>query len=283
MESQNTAKFKDGKVKINDVEIYYKRYICSEDAPNLVMMSGLTRDHQIWGDENIARLAKHFNVLIFDNRGTGQSSIPKSQYIIENLADDVIGLLNALNIDKAYILGHSMGSFAMQYVAYKIPEKIKGALLFSTAMKQSEHAVAYLNKRLQTLKEGMALEDSIRLFSPMLYAEGFVTESLLQLIIAKEKSNPYPQSKESLEMQIMACLNHDSSAICHKINVPIIIVTGNLDKLTSEERAFALAENIKNFKLQIMSDIGHMVQIEAPEEFCEITTKFIHENESRIN
>lgn len=172
-----------------------------------------------------------------------------------------------------------MGSFAMQYVAYKIPEKIKGALLFSTAMNQSKHAVEYLNKRLQTIKEEMALEDSVRLFAPMLYADGFVTEDLLKLIIAKEKANPYPQSRESLEMQIMACLNHDSSAICHKINVPIIIVTGSLDQLTSEERAFALAQNIKNFKLQIMPNIGHMVQVEAPEEFCEITTKFIHEIE----
>ena len=81
-------------------------------------------------------------------------------------------------------------------------------------MKQSGFAIEYLNKRLQTLKEGISLEDSIRLFAPMLYADDFVTEGLLQLIINKEKINSYPQSKESLEMQLLACLNHDSSAIC---------------------------------------------------------------------
>lgn len=128
MELQNTVKFQDGKVKANDIEIYYKHYICNKNAPNLVMMSGLTRDHQIWWDDNIARLSQNFNVLVFDNRGTGQSSMPKNHYTIETLADDVIVLLNTLNIDQTYILGHSMGGFAMQYVAYKIPGKIKGAL-----------------------------------------------------------------------------------------------------------------------------------------------------------
>lgn len=62
-----------------------------------------------------------------------------------------------------------------------------------------------------------------------------------------------------------------------------MVVTGSLDKLTDEERAFALAKNIKNFKLQIMPNVGHMVQIESPEEFCEITTKFIHELEEKIS
>lgn len=100
MEFKNTAIIKDGKIATNNIEIYYKYYFQNENTSNLVMMSGLTRDHQIWGDENIAKLTKAFNVLVFDNRGTGRSSNSKNQYGIDTLADDVIGLLDALDIKK---------------------------------------------------------------------------------------------------------------------------------------------------------------------------------------
>ncbi|HLX54589.1 MAG TPA: alpha/beta hydrolase, partial [Aquella sp.] len=171
------------------------------------------------------------------------------------------------------------GGFAMQYVAYKIPQKVKGLLLFSTAMKQSEFALEYLNTRLKTLRNGISLEDSIKLFVPMIYADNFVTEDLINSIISKEKSNLYPQSTKSLEMQILACLNHDSSNICHQINVPTLIVTGALDKTIDKKSTLILAENIKNSKLEIVPGVGHMIQIESPGPFCKITIKFINETE----
>lgn len=161
---------RDGKVLVNGINLYYKLYMLSEDAPYLVMMSGLTRDHRIWSPSIVEALSASFNLLIFDNRGTGQTDTSLEKYDIETLANDVAMLMNKLLINKAYILGHSMGGFTMQYVAAKFPEKVLGLLLFSTTMKQSEFAIEYLNRRLDSIADNLSLEDIIKTFTPMLFA-----------------------------------------------------------------------------------------------------------------
>lgn len=75
--------------------------------------------------------------------------------------------------------------------------------------------------------------------------------------------NPYPQSKESLKLQIIACLNHDSSSIVGCITAPTLIVTGDEDQITDTIRANNLAGNIINSELKILKNVGHMVPLQA--------------------
>ena len=94
------------KVKVNAINIYYEIY--GTGSP-LLMILGLGANITWWGKYFIKGLADHFKVVVFDNRGTGQSNNPKSQYTVRTLADDAYGLLKALNIENTFVFGHSMG------------------------------------------------------------------------------------------------------------------------------------------------------------------------------
>jgi len=101
------------KVKVNAINIYYEIY---GNGPPLLMIPGLGANITWWGKYFIKGLTDHFKVIVFDNRGTGQSTNPKSQYTVKTLADDAYYLLKALNIENTFVFGHSMGGGIAQEV-----------------------------------------------------------------------------------------------------------------------------------------------------------------------
>src|SRR5690349_18018998 len=116
------------KTKTNGIELYYQ--IHGEGKP-LVLISGLGYSLWQW-HKMVPFLAEHFQVVIFDNRGAGQSEKPDGPYTAQMLAADTVGLLEALNIEKATIMGHSMGGFIAQAIALDFPQKVEKLILGST-------------------------------------------------------------------------------------------------------------------------------------------------------
>ena len=117
------------KIAINNFKLNYEIY---GDGPPLLMILGIGANISWWGNYFINGLAKHFKVIIFDNRGTGKSEDPKQDYFIKTLADDAIGLLNALNIERTYIFGHSMGGYITQELALNY-NRVNKIILCSTS------------------------------------------------------------------------------------------------------------------------------------------------------
>ncbi|MCI0477635.1 MAG: alpha/beta hydrolase, partial [Anaerolineales bacterium] len=116
------------KIRANGIDIYYE--ITGAGEP-LVLIAGLGYGSWMW-HKMIPGLAQHFRVIAFDNRGTGQSDKPAGPYTAQLLADDTAGLLNALGIARAAVLGHSMGGFIAQAFALSYPAMV-GKLILSAA------------------------------------------------------------------------------------------------------------------------------------------------------
>ena len=110
------------KIISNNISLYY--HIRGKGHP-LILISGANGDHQsVWPQSVVDTLAGHFQVIQFDNRGVGQSDQPDIPYSIEMMADDVSGLMQALQIEKAHLAGYSMGGQIAAKFAEKYPEKI---------------------------------------------------------------------------------------------------------------------------------------------------------------
>lgn len=105
------------KIKVNDIDMYYE--IHGEGEP-LVLIEGLGYSTWMWCKQ-VEELSKKFKVIIFDNRGVGETDKPDMEYSIEMFADDLADLLSKLEIKKAHILGVSMGGFVAQEFAIKYP------------------------------------------------------------------------------------------------------------------------------------------------------------------
>jgi len=101
------------KVKVNDIQVYYE--VKGKGYP-LVMINGLGGNLDSWEYYHplVEGLSREFKLLMFDNRGAGRTDISDREYTIRLFADDTAGLMNALGISKAHILGISMGGMIAQ-------------------------------------------------------------------------------------------------------------------------------------------------------------------------
>ena len=113
--------------EINKIKMYYEE---QGDGFPLVLIAGFGVDHVGWSAVTDS-LAQNYRVILLDNRGAGQSDAPDQSYGIAAMADDVAALLNHLQIEQAYICGHSMGTSIAQQFALKYPQKSKKMILCS--------------------------------------------------------------------------------------------------------------------------------------------------------
>src|SRR5213080_2719915 len=116
-------------VRVNDVDMYYEIH---GDGEPLVLIVGLGTDISEW-DGIIRWLAKKYKVLAFDNRGAGRTDKPDAPYSIETMAHDTAGLMQALGIEQAHILGISMGGRIALALALRQPKRVKKLILVSTS------------------------------------------------------------------------------------------------------------------------------------------------------
>ncbi|HLH62615.1 MAG TPA: alpha/beta hydrolase [Ktedonobacteraceae bacterium] len=117
-------------VRVNDIDMYYEIHGAGEP---LVLIAGLNSDHAMYRGV-LPQLAAKYRVIAFDNRGVGQTDKPDIPYSIEMMANDTAGLLQALDITRAHILGTSMGGRIAVALTLKHPDLVKSLILVSTVM-----------------------------------------------------------------------------------------------------------------------------------------------------
>src|SRR3970282_26262 len=120
---------KSGKVEVNDINIYYE--IHGEGEP-LLLIEGIGYSSWMWFSQ-ITDFSREYKVIVFANRGVGNTYKPDSEYTIETMAEDAAGLLKALGLDSAHVLGVSMGGFIGQELALKYPDMVRSLALVSTS------------------------------------------------------------------------------------------------------------------------------------------------------
>jgi len=108
------------KVRVNDIDMYYKIH---GKGPPLVHVGGLAGDARTW-QRQIEDLAQHYQVLCFDNRGTGRTDCPDLPYSTKLFADDTVGLMDVVGIERAHVYGISMGGGIVQEVAINYPSRV---------------------------------------------------------------------------------------------------------------------------------------------------------------
>ncbi|MEM9091605.1 MAG: alpha/beta hydrolase [Cyanobacteria bacterium P01_F01_bin.53] len=127
----------------------------------LVLIHGLSMDSSTWFNQ-VPLLSQKYQVVVFDNRGVGQTDAPHEDYSTEMMADDTVALLRFLNVDNAHILGFSMGGMIAQIIALKYPELVKSLLLNTTAAQFPAKAKHLVQNWLRMLNENVSLETRIR-------------------------------------------------------------------------------------------------------------------------
>ncbi|MGW4336944.1 alpha/beta fold hydrolase [Rhodococcus koreensis] len=245
----------------------------------VVLLPGSAVDHTIFvpGGQFDA-LSQHFRVISLDWRGTGESTRSEDPYTAADLEADVLGVLDALGIEKTHIAGMSQGSTIAQRLAAHHPDRVDRMVLYSTW----GHTDAYLH--------GMFTfwEHLYRTAEPQAYGE-----ATLWFLLSREFLNSDPAAVEAIakasfaseraatrHAQIQAaCINagHDNRDLLARITAPTLVIAGDQDRTIPVDYSEQVARAIPGADLRVLEGpgAGHALFLERGDEVNEATVSFL--------
>ena len=223
-------------VRANGITMYYELHGSGEP---LVLIAGLNSDHGLYRTI-VPQLAAHYQVLVFDNRGVGQTDQPDVPYSMELMADDTAALLQAVGITKANILGTSMGGRIAVALALRHPDLVKRLILVSTTMSVPSRS---WRRRL------IALE--------------------LRLPFIRHSNRYY-----AVRRQLDASSSANFTSRLGEIHVPTLILHGTRDRLAPYQLAEAMREGIKGSQLVTFGG-GHLFFLLRAKQFITAIVAFL--------
>lgn len=243
-------------------------------GPDVVLIAGIGDDHGVW-DPVFDRLARGHRVTAFDNRGVGRSAIGAEQVRIAAMAADALALMGALGIERAHLVGSSMGGAIAQELALTAPEGVASLALVGTWGERDEHlsrAIRHIGRLLGTIEDPVEAFDAVALwaYSGQAHADGTV-DRLLEAALASDSPE---QSLEDFERTTEALVEHDLGTRLEAIVAPTLVVVGSEDRLCPPRLGTRLAELIPGSRLQVLPDRSHQPFQEDPDGFVDLVEDF---------
>ena len=249
------------KVHANGIEIFYEE---TGTGDPLLLIAGFACDHTNWS-RMIPMLASRHRVIVFDNRGVGQTSATNTPYSIRQMAEDAAGLLDAIGLNRVHVAGHSMGGQIAQELALAQPERVRTLALLATCAKMDERGKAVI----ESWGELPRLVDAatgLRLSFPWIYTSRFyATPGAIERAIKDVFSNPFPPSPLGIYQQSRAITSCDTSTRLDRIECPTLVVAGNEDILSRLSFSEQLVQGIRGAELVVLEHCGHSLLKESPE------------------
>ncbi len=257
-------------VRVNRIRMYYEAYGQGEPV---VLIGGLGSQVQSWATQ-VPIYSEHFKVVVLDNRGAGKTDKPDEPYSLEQMADDVAMLMDAIGIESAHIVGKSMGGMIGQWLGIKYPEKVRKLVLGCTCAARDEvgDEILRLGREIAS-KLGMKAVWLAALFWG--YSRVYIERNLPTIRSAKSMIEESPQVIRGYLRQNEACERHNTSKLVGKIKAPTLVMLGERDLIVSPSRSRELAELIPGARLVAFPDVGHGFWRERQEEVDRIVLEFL--------
>ena len=255
--------------EVSGRKVYYELH-GSADAPGspLVLVTGLGGSCQGWLPLQVPELAPHHRLLIYDNRGVGQSEDPGGPFTTADLADDLAALLQVLEIPRAHVLGAFQGGMTAQELALRHPDRVDHLILVGTWARADAKRRLLLEKWKAMAREGTSLAVFTR--ERLLWTLHDATLEQQDLVEAMSQSFAGSTTlidPDVIARQCDACLGHDTFDRLHEIEQPTLVVCGREDQLTPAKFHRELADHIPNGHLVTLPWGAHLVMAECAQDF----------------
>ena len=233
----------------------------------------------MWSPTLLKELSSNHTVIIFDNRGVGQSTVGTKEFSINQFANDTIGLLDALKIKHADILGFSVGSFIAQEIALKNPNRVNNLILYASSC-GGKNAVPPRPEVLQAVSAisntSLTAQQKIdRITSTLFPSEWFKANPNYQRYIPTSKE---PVSFEIIQMQQQATVSWFSMGTCNalsKITQPTLAIVGTDDMWTPAANSLMIAEKVPGASVVQIKGAGHGLMYQFPDKFSKVVSTFL--------
>lgn len=261
-------------LSVNGIRIFFQE-TGAPDAEPLLLIMGWGGDHTAWAFQ-VPAFAAGYRVIALDNRGAGQSDAPDEPYTIPGMAEDAVGVLDALGIRRAHICGASMGGMIAQELVLAHPDRVRTVQLHGTAAWIDAYGRFVMDSFL-TVKARGDREENIRAGLPWIFARRTLAErpDFVRLWIERGLEYPHPTGLTGLRRQAEAIRGHDTRERLDRIRVPTLVTVGAEDILVPPVFSRELHARIPGAELVLIPDAGHVHFIEEPSLFNAMCLEFL--------
>lgn len=256
------------KMKTNGIELHYT---VEGEGPWMTLSHSLACDSSMW-DPQMALLTKRFKVLRFDTRGHGQSDAPATDYTLDQMADDVHGLLTGLGITTTHWMGLSMGGMIGQAYALKHPGMFASMVLADTTSRRPPNAAAMWGERMQIARtkgmEGLVEPTLSRWFTDAYRPAHPDVMAKIGKVIRNTPAAGYAGC-------CAAIAQIDFTERLKEIKCPVLVLVGDQDHGTPVAMSEQIRDNLPGAKMQVIANASHISNVEQAEVFNQAIDAFL--------
>ena len=261
------------KIEVNGIQINYE--LSGKKDASVVMLSHSLASSMLMWKPQLELLESHFRVLRYDMRGHGKSEATDGAYTMDQLAADVIGLLDALSLHFVHFVGLSIGGMIGQCLALDYADRLKSLTLCDTAPVIAEEAKPLFEERLNRARdkgmEALVEETLGRWFTlPFLKQNPAEVKIICNQILATPRAGFIGCSKAILGLNYLERLS--------EIKLPTLIIVGEDDPGTPVAASATMHERIRNSKMVVLPAAAHLSNIEQAEAFNTALLNFLKKN-----
>jgi 3-oxoadipate enol-lactonase len=257
-------------IKANGIQINYE--LTGKKNASIVMLSHSLGSSLLMWNPQMKALEPHFQILRYDIRGHGKSEAPPGAYTLELLGEDAVALLDALEIEKVYWVGLSMGGMIGQSVALNYPKRLRSLALCDTAAAIAPEAQPLWQERIDAVRE-KGVESQVELTMERWFTPSFLKLNPYMLEVIRKEFLATPSRGYLGCSDAIRKLNYLDRL--SEIRIPTLIMVGEDDPGTPVSASEAMYQRIPNSKLVIIKSARHLSNIEQPEVFNANLEKFL--------
>lgn len=269
-------------VELNGVNVHYKTWGTGE--PTFILLHGFGASLFSWREVTVP-LSKLGTVIAYDRPAFGLTERPlewegESPYSPQAQADLVIALMDELNVDKAILVGNSAGGTISMQVALQQPERVEALILVDAAVYAGGGAPAWSRSILKTPQMnhlGPLIARQLQAQGTEFLRSAFHDPSKITPDIFEGYQKPFQIENWDKALWQLTIASKESGLTDHlsEFSMPILVITGDDDRIVPTEQSLRLANELPNAELKVIPQSGHLPHEESPIEFMQAVTEFL--------
>ncbi len=261
-------------VRAGDIRIYYE--VHGKGEP-LVLIMSMGSDLSGW-ERQVPELSTKYRVVAFDNRGSGRSDAPDEPYTIAMMADDTVALMDALGIEKAHVLGKSMGGYIAEELAIRHPRRVESLMLAATSIGPYVAETPILESWVRETAHGIDRKTLFQLMLPFIFTDKtFEDPENVKMAVETIATRPQATPPYALKRQFIACAEHNARGRTGRVRAPTLVLAGRNDLFVPFPLSEELAAIFPRGRLVVLEGGGHELNADVPDKFNRAVLDFLAE------
>lgn len=239
-------------------------YVDEGEGDAVVLMHAHGWSQQFWAPQ-VEEYSQKYRVVAASCRGHGDSEKPHTPYSIEGFADDHLELCDQLGIERAHLIGTSMGGCLAMIMALKRPQFVRSMVLIGTWASADPTFHKYHHETIALLDQPDGLEVYAKRRIPIIYSQSFIDRR--PEFIASEHGRVTSLDPKAIQLTSAAFLDYDIVNDISAITAPTLVLVGGDDRLDPPHLSHEIRERIKGSTFLEIGGSGHLPSLELPERF----------------